>query len=112
MPEVPVTKAAVDAQASAWADLIADDAVEAAPVVVPDGARITTTVDLPECPRCGSPAKHLGRADRACMACGLTWTVSSEREELDAKADREVRSRGFNEERGRARRVPKGASRW
>ena len=75
-------------------------------------ARITVTVDVPNCPVCGSPAKKMGLTDRACLGCGLTWEVLTERDELDAKADREVRSRGWNEERDRARKIGKVAHRW
>ena len=74
--------------------------------------RITVTIDEPNCPVCGSPAVKHGLNDRACNACGLTWTVVTEQDELDAEADRLVKSRGVNEERERARKIPKGASRW
>ena len=61
---------------------------------------------------CGALAVKLGRQDRACFTCGLTWTVVTERDELDAKADRAVRSREFNEEHDRARKIGKNATRW
>ena len=75
-------------------------------------AGLITTKDIANCPRCDSPAVRTGRNDRICNGCGLAWTVHSEADELDAKADREVRSREFSEDRGWARAIPKGANRW
>lgn len=95
---------------NAWQELIADATV--APVDVPAGAKLTASLDVPTCPQCGSPVKQLSRNDRACCSCGLTWTVYTERDELDAKADREVRSREFSENQQRGRRIPRGATRW
>jgi hypothetical protein len=74
--------------------------------------RVTTTVDVKVCPQCGSPAVQLGRQDRGCNGCGLAWTVVTEADELDAKADREVRSRGWNEEKERSRKIGKFQTRW
>jgi hypothetical protein len=73
---------------------------------------IVTTVDVPACPLCSSPATVLGRQERACNACGLTWRVVTEQDELDAQADRAVRSREWNEERGAARKIGRNAQRW
>jgi len=73
---------------------------------------ITTTVDVPNCPQCGGLAKQMGRQDRACLTCGLAWKVVTEQDELDAEADRLIRSRGYAEEHGRGRTVGKGATRW
>lgn len=96
---------------AAWSELIGGDA--AAPVdLAAAGSKIIATVDAANCPRCGSPAVKLGQQDRGCCGCGLSWTVVTERDELDAKADREVRSRAWNEESGRGRKIGRGASRW
>jgi hypothetical protein len=97
---------------NAWTELMRAGAAPVDEVAALPGAKITTSVDVPNCPRCDSPAVKLGRQDRGCNTCGLTWTLVSEQNELDAKAGREVRSRGFNEDRGRGRTVPKGANRW
>lgn len=75
-------------------------------------AGVVTTVDVPDCPMCSTPAKRLGLNDRGCLGCGFTWSVLTADDELDAEADREVRSREFNESKGRGRKVPKGAGRW
>jgi len=74
--------------------------------------RITVTEDLPACPQCGAPAVKTGTNDRICNSCGLTWTVRTEQDELDEAASREVRSREFNEERGRARKIGRLQTRW
>jgi hypothetical protein len=105
MPETK-TDAVASTSANAWAGLTA-----AAPALAGAGS-ITTTVDTLECPRCGSPAKKMDRNDRACCACGLTWRVVTERDEKDAEADREVRSRGWSAERGGEKRIPRGSTRW
>jgi tRNA(Ile2) C34 agmatinyltransferase TiaS len=67
---------------------------------------------MPSCPVCGAMVKKLGRQDRVCCGCGLTWTVVTERDELDAKADHEVRSREFSENKGAARKIGKVPHRW
>jgi len=54
----------------------------------------------------------MGRQDRACLTCGLAWKVVTEQDELDAEADRLIRSRGYAEEHGRGKTVGKGATRW
>ena len=74
--------------------------------------QITVTEDLKECPGCGAPAVRIDARHRNCNGCGLTWTVETAEDELDAAADREVRSREFNEEHGRGRPIAKGQARW
>jgi len=71
-----------------------------------------TTEDLPQCPGCGAPAVQTSDRDRQCNTCGLTWTRETEADELDAEADRLVRSRGWNEERGRSKTIGKFQRRW
>lgn len=73
---------------------------------------LSTTVDVPNCPQCGAVAVKQGIQDRACNTCGLVWKVVTEQDELDAEADRLVRSRGWNEEHGRGKEIGKGALRW
>jgi len=73
---------------------------------------IITTVDVAFCPQCLSPAVRYDEHARGCNGCGLTWKVVTERDELDAEADRLIRSRGWNEEHGRGKTVGKGATRW
>ncbi len=75
-------------------------------------SRITVTEDLPECPQCGAPAVKTGDRQRQCNACGLAWERLEENDELDAEADRLVRSRGWNEEHGGARDIGKFPRRW
>jgi hypothetical protein len=75
-------------------------------------AQIVVTEDLKECPRCGAPAVRIGERDRNCNGCGLTWRRETAEDELDAAADREVRRREWNEEKGRARPIAKGQTRW
>jgi ribosomal protein S27AE len=107
MPEVPKATAA---GVGSWSELLED---EAAPAARAPGGAIVASVDSPTCPRCGSPVVATSRADRICNTCGLGFTVVTARDELDLKADREVRSRAWNEERGRGRAIPKGAiARW
>ena len=73
---------------------------------------ITVTEDLPNCPGCGAPAVKTSDRDRQCNSCGLTWERVTEDDELDAEADRLVRSRGWNEERGRGKSIGKFQQRW
>ena len=73
---------------------------------------ITTTEDLKQCPGCGAQAVVDGRQDRHCNTCGLAWTVVTAQDELDAEADRNVRSRAVNEERGRGRKIGRFQTRW
>ena len=75
-------------------------------------SRIIVTEDVSECPRCGAPAVKTSDRDRQCNSCGLTWERVTENDELDAEADRQARSRGWNEERGRAKSIGKGQQRW
>ena len=75
-------------------------------------SRIVVTEDVSECPQCGAPAVKTGDRERQCNTCGLAWERMSEDDELDAEADRLVRSRGWNEERGRAKLIGKGQQRW
>ena len=75
-------------------------------------SRITVTEDLPECPQCGAPAVKTGDRQRQCNACGLAWERLDENDELDAEADRLVRSRGWNKEHGGARDIGKFPRRW
>ena len=74
--------------------------------------RIIVTEDVSECPRCGAPAVKTGDRERQCNTCGLAWERMSEDDELDAEADRLVRSRGYNEEQGRAKSISKFQNRW
>ena len=101
---------------SAWSELIASAPAKAGsdgtPAEIAPGSKITTAVDVKTCPRCEAPAVKLGIRDRVCNTCGLVWTVITPRDELDAKADRELRSREFSEGRGRGRKIGRGATRW
>lgn len=96
------------AQAEAWAGVTTSIDGDSS---LPPG-EIISTVDVPNCPQCGSVAKRLGDRDRACMGCGFAWKVLTERDELDQKADRATRSRSWSEERGGGRPIGKGATRW
>lgn len=73
---------------------------------------IVVTEDLANCPRCGAPAVHTGERSRICNSCGLAWERMTEADELDAEADRLVRSRGWNEEKGRGKSIGKFQTRW
>lgn len=73
---------------------------------------LIATEDLKECPGCNAPLVSTGRNDRICNTCGLSVRIVTEEDELDAEADRIVRSRGWNEEQGRARKVGKFQTRW
>ena len=73
---------------------------------------LIVTEDLPDCPRCGAPAVKTSDRDRQCNSCGLTWERLTEDDELDAEAERLVRSRGWNEEQGRGKSIGKFQSRW
>ena len=67
--------------------------------------------DLPNCPQCGAPAVKDDDCGRHCNSCGLGWQLRTEADELDLEAEKLVRSRGWNEEQGRARdlgRFPHG----
>lgn len=75
-------------------------------------SRLIVTEDLPECPGCGAPAVKTSERDRQCNSCGLTWERVTENDELDAEADRLVRSRGWNEEQGRGKSIKKSQVRW
>ena len=74
--------------------------------------RLTTTDDVKECPQCAGAVTSTGLNDRQCNTCGLVWTVVTEADELDAEADRLVRSRGYSEDRGRSRKIGRFQSRW
>jgi hypothetical protein len=75
-------------------------------------SQITTTEDVPTCPKCDAPAVKDGLQDRHCNACGLAWKVVTAEDELDAEADRLVRSRGWNEEKGKSKKIGKFQARW
>jgi len=75
-------------------------------------SRVIVTEDLAECPRCGAPAVKTGDRSRQCNSCGLAWERFNEDDELDAEAERLVRSRGWNEERGRGKSIGKFQQRW
>jgi uncharacterized Zn finger protein (UPF0148 family) len=75
-------------------------------------SRLTVTEDVTECPRCGAPAVKTSDRERQCNSCGLTWERVTENDELDAEAERLVQSRGWNEERGRAKSIGKTQQRW
>ena len=53
-----------------------------------------------------------GDRQRQCNACGLAWERMTEDDKLDAEADHLVRSRGYNEEQGRAKSISKFQKRW
>jgi hypothetical protein len=72
---------------------------------------LIVTEDVPDCPGCGAPAVRLGDRQRHCNGCGLDWERMTEADELDAKADREVRSRAAAEERGTIA-ISKHQTRW
>ena len=74
--------------------------------------RLIVSEDLPECPQCGAPAVKTDDRQRQCNACGLTWERMTEEDELDAEAERLVRSRGWNEEQGRGKKIGKFQTRW
>ena len=74
--------------------------------------QITVTEDIRICPSCGALPVRIDEKSRNCNSCGLTWTVETAEDDLDAAADREVRSREWNEEKGRGRRIPEGQTRW
>jgi hypothetical protein len=78
---------------------------------------VITTADPQFCPICAdagvnSPMVKLGRNDRTCNTCGFVCTVVTASDEEDAKADRQVRSRGYNEEHNRGHKIEKGQTRW
>lgn len=73
---------------------------------------IKVTQDVPKCPKCDAPAVADSLLQRHCNACGLAWTVQTADDELDAEADRLVRTRGWNEEKGKAKKIGKFQSRW
>jgi len=73
---------------------------------------IVITEDVANCPQCGAEAVKLGPNQRNCNACGLTWEVCTEEDELDAQADRLVRSRGWNEDREGKREIGRFQKRW
>ncbi len=74
--------------------------------------QITVTEDLKECPGCATPAVKTGQRTRICNTCGLTWLVETAEDVLDAEAEREVRSRAYNEEKGRGRAIAPAQTRW
>jgi hypothetical protein len=73
---------------------------------------ITVSEDLPNCPQCGAPAVKDDERGRHCNSCGLSWQLRTEADELDLEADKLVRSRGWNEEQGRARDLGRVPHRW
>jgi len=75
-------------------------------------SKLIVTEDIAECPKCGAPAVKTGDRQRQCNACGLTWERVTEEDELDADAESLVRSRGWNEERGRGKSIGKFQQRW
>ena len=75
-------------------------------------SRLIVSEELTECPGCGAPAVKTSDRDRQCNTCGLTWERATENDELDAEADRAVRSRGSNEDAGRAKKIGKFQQRW
>jgi peptide subunit release factor 1 (eRF1) len=75
-------------------------------------SRLIVTEDLAECPQCGAPVVKTSDRARQCNSCGLAWERVTEDDELDAEAERLVRSRGWNEERGRAKSIGKFQTRW
>lgn len=74
--------------------------------------QITVTEDLKECPGCGALAVRIDDRRRNCNGCGLTWTVETAEDDLDREAEREVRSRAWNEEKGRGSAIAPGQTRW
>ena len=73
---------------------------------------LTVTEDVRECPACGAPAVKDDERSRHCNTCGLVWVRITEADELDMEADRAVRSRGTNEDAGRAKSIAKHQTRW
>lgn len=74
--------------------------------------KVITTAEPDQCPMCGSPLVSIGTKDRICNACGFSCTVHTEEDELDAEAERLVRSRGWNEEEGRSKKIGRFQTRW
>jgi uncharacterized Zn finger protein (UPF0148 family) len=74
--------------------------------------KVITTVEPEQCPMCGSPLVSIGTKDRICNACGFSCTVHTEEDELDAEAERLVRSRGWNEDEGRSKEIGRFQTRW
>lgn len=76
---------------------------------------VTITSDLEFCPVCEAgdqcvPLVKTTRNDRICNTCGFACVLVTEADELDAQADRQVRSRGANIER--ASKIGRFQSRW
>ena len=66
---------------------------------------IITTEKPSACPQCGSPMVSTSANDYQCNACGFTCSVFTAQDELDAEADKIVRTRGYNEEHGRGKKI-------
>ncbi len=75
-------------------------------------SHVITTTKPDACPQCGSVMVCTSAQDYQCNACGFTCSVFTAEDELDAEADRLVRTRGFNEEHGRGKKIARFQSRW
>jgi hypothetical protein len=74
--------------------------------------KVITTAEPDACPMCAAPMVKTGQHDRICNGCGFVCTVQTEEDELDAEADRLARSRGWNEDEGRSRKIGRFQTRW
>ena len=74
--------------------------------------KVITTEEPEGCPLCSTPLVKTDEHSRICNSCGFSCRVLTEEDELDAEAERLVRSRGWNEEQGRGKKIGRFQTRW